>query len=48
MAWTDGGDINGSCCASLPKIRENGVAMRVDDIYTRGEYLTYTAKLKET
>ena len=33
---------NESCHAPLPKIRGNGVATRVDDIYTRGKYPTYT------
>ena len=28
--------------ASLSKIRGIGVATRVDDVYTRGEYFTYT------
>ena len=26
----------------LPKLRGNGVATRVSDVYTRGEYPTYT------
>ena len=30
------------CHTSLPKIRENGVATRVDDVYTQGEYPRYT------
>jgi len=31
------------CChAPLPKIRGNGVATRVGDVYTRGKYLTHT------
>ena len=30
------------CHALLPKIHENGVAMRVGDTYTQGEYPTYT------
>ena len=30
------------CHAPLPKIRRNGVAARVGDVYTRGEYPTYT------
>jgi len=28
--------------APLPKIRENGVATRVGDVYTRGKYPTHT------
>ena len=31
-----------SCHAPLPKIRENRIAMRVGDVYTRGKYPTYT------
>jgi len=30
------------CHAPLPKIRGNGVATRVGDVYTRGQYPTYT------
>ena len=30
------------CHAPLPKIRENGVATRVGNAYTQGEYLTHT------
>jgi len=30
-----------NCHASLPKIRENGIATRVGDVHTRGEYSTY-------
>ena len=30
------------CHAPLPKIRGNGVATRVGDVYTRGKYPTYT------
>jgi len=33
---------NSSCHTLLPKIRENGVATRVGDVYTRGKYLPYT------
>ena len=29
------------CHAPLPKIRGNGVATRVGDVYTRGKYPTY-------
>jgi len=36
------------CHAPLLKICENGVATRVDDIYTRGKYPTYTPKPKVT
>ena len=31
-----------TCHAPLPKIRENGVATRVGDVYTRGKNPTYT------
>ena len=31
-----------SCHAPLPKIRGNGVAMRVGDVYTREKYPMYT------
>ena len=33
--------IKSICHAPLPKIRENGVAMRVGDVYTRGKYPTH-------
>jgi len=33
--------INTHCHALLPKIRENGVAMRVSDVYMRGKYPTH-------
>ena len=36
----------GSCHAPLPKMRENEVATRVDDVYTRGKHPSIHAKLK--
>jgi len=30
-----------NCHTPVPKIRENGVATGVGDVYTRGEYPTY-------
>jgi len=33
--------MGGFCHALLPKMRENGVATRVGDVYTREEYPTY-------
>ena len=38
----------GKCHIPLPKIHKNGVAMRVSDVYTRGEYPHIHAKLKVT
>ena len=34
--------IKGICHAPLPKIRGNGVATRVGDVYTQEKYPTYT------